>query len=107
MNSIPNRYSLKNQRHVGIDVGKSVLDIQIYELNLHWQAGNDSSGIKSLLTKLRCYKLTRVLVEATGGSERVVPVASITEWQRAHEILKSVPGIGDGVAFTCRVRFLS
>ncbi len=214
MNSIPNRYSLKNQRHVGIDVGKSVLDIHIYELNLHWQASNDSSGIKSLLTKLRRYKLTRVLVEATGGYERAVveacaarelpvivvqpiqvrqfaraqgvlaktdkidariiaefgvvmqpeirpisskkvryvrdllarkrqlneirtqelnrqhkapkaleathrrflktiekeiewvndrlqkAVASVGEWQRAHEILKSVPGIGDGVAFT-------
>ena len=27
-------------------------------------------------------------------------VADVTEWQRAREILQSVPGIGDGVAFT-------
>ena len=60
----------KNARHVGIDVGKSFLDIHIYELNLHWQAQNNASGIKALLAKLNRYKLTRILVEATGGYER-------------------------------------
>ena len=60
------------QRHVGIDVGKAFLDIFIYELELHWQVSNDAAGIKQLLTKLARYKLTRILVEATGGYERLI-----------------------------------
>ncbi|GGX48687.1 IS110 family transposase [Saccharospirillum salsuginis] len=72
MNSIPNRYSKKTQRHVGIDVGKSTFDVHIYELDVHWQSANDESGIKKLVSKLNRYKLTRVLVEATGGYERAL-----------------------------------
>ena len=60
------------QRHVGIDVGKSFLDVYIYELDQHWRVANASEGFKHLLSKLRRYKLTRILVEATGGYERQV-----------------------------------
>ena len=60
------------QRNIGIDVGKSSLDIYIYELEMHWQTENSTEGIKALLSKLRRYKLTRVLVEATGGYERAL-----------------------------------
>lgn len=59
-----------NERNVGIDVGKTYLDIHIFEVDLHWQAENNPEGIKQLLTKLSRYKLTRVLAEATGGYER-------------------------------------
>ena len=59
-------------RNVGIDVGKSTLDIAIVELNLYWQETNTPEGIKHLLTKISRYKLTRILVEATGGYERGV-----------------------------------
>jgi transposase len=63
--------SLRNkERHVGIDVGKSFLDIAIFELNSHWQVDNTPAGIKGLMAVLKRYKLTRVLVEATGGYER-------------------------------------
>ncbi len=63
--------NLRNtQRHVGIDVGKSCLDIFIFELDIHWQAENNPEAIKDLLKVLRRYKLTRILVEATGGYER-------------------------------------
>ena len=58
------------ERHVGIDVGKTYLDIFIYELDTHWQAENNTAGIKQLLARLNRYKLTRILVEATGGYER-------------------------------------
>lgn len=60
------------QRHIGIDVGKSYLDVYIYELERHWQAENNAEGIKALLSRLRRYKLSRVLVEATGGYERAL-----------------------------------
>ncbi|PCH52293.1 MAG: IS110 family transposase [Cellvibrionales bacterium] len=59
-----------NERHIGIDVGKSFLDIFIFELDMHWQADNTDGGIKQLVSVLKRYKLTRVLVEATGGYER-------------------------------------
>ena len=60
--------SLRNkERHIGIDVGKPFLDLYIFELDLHWQEENNPEGIKRLITALRRYKLTRVLVEATGG----------------------------------------
>lgn len=65
-------HSNSKERHVGIDVGKAFLDIFIYELNLHWQVENNVTGIKQLLNRLNRYKLTRILVEATGGYERLL-----------------------------------
>jgi len=58
------------ERNIGVDVGKSFLDIFIYELDLHWQETNDPAGIACLIRQLKRFKLTRVLVEATGGYER-------------------------------------
>jgi len=63
------------QRHVGIDVGKSTLDIFIYEKEVYFQVENNAAGIAQLIKKLKRYKLTRVLVEATGGYERAVAEA--------------------------------
>lgn len=58
------------ERNVGVDVGKSTLDIFILELDLHWQCDNSEEAIKALVTRLARYKLSRVVVEATGGYER-------------------------------------
>lgn len=58
------------ERHVGIDVGKGTLDIFIFELDKHWQVPNDACGIKEVVAQLNRFKLTRILVEATGGYER-------------------------------------
>ncbi|MDM3872690.1 IS110 family transposase [Porticoccus sp. W117] len=62
--------SRNSNRHVGIDIGKDTLDIYILELEKHWQEENSTEGIKRLLLTLSRYRLTRVLVEATGGYER-------------------------------------
>ncbi len=62
--------SRNNQRNVGIDVGKEFLDIAILELNTHSQVTNDEEGISGLAKHLKRYKLSRVVVEATGGYER-------------------------------------
>jgi transposase len=59
-----------NERNVGIDVGKETLDIAILELNTHWQTANNPQGIAELVKQLKRYKLSRVIVEATGGYER-------------------------------------
>ncbi len=67
------RANIRNsKRNIGIDVGKQFLDVHIYELDLHWQAENTAAGVKQLLTRLSRYKLSRILVEATGGYERLV-----------------------------------
>lgn len=58
------------KRNVGIDVGKSTLDIFILELKLHWQSENSDAAIKALVGRLARYKLSRIVVEATGGYER-------------------------------------
>jgi transposase len=63
------------ERNVGIDVGKDVLDIAILELDTHWQIKNDDTAIQELVRQLRRYRLTRVVVEATGGYERRVAEA--------------------------------
>jgi transposase len=56
-------------------VGKSTLDIFIYEKEEYFQVENNAAGIAQLIKKLKRYKLTRVLVEATGGYERAVAEA--------------------------------
>lgn len=65
-----NAHIKNTDRHVGIDVGKDMLDIYVYEIEKHWQAANTTEGIKTLIKQLNRYALTRVLVEATGGYER-------------------------------------
>ena len=59
-----------NDRNIGIDIGKDSLDIYVYELDTHWQESNSFEGIKRLLNRLKRFRLTRVLIEATGGYER-------------------------------------
>lgn len=61
---------ITQQRHVGIDVGKSFLDIHVLELGRHWQIHNVRDDISGLVKTLKRFSLTRVVVEATGGYER-------------------------------------
>lgn len=72
MKTTTNANSRKTLRNVGIDVGKSFLDIFIFELELHWQIPNTALDIRQLLVTLRRYKLARIVVEATGGYERAL-----------------------------------
>jgi transposase len=72
MSAITSDYSDPSGRNVGIDVGKAQLDISIHETGVHWQADNNAAGIRGLITQLRRYKLARVVVEATGGYERLL-----------------------------------
>lgn len=60
----------RSERNVGIDIGKSMLDVCIYEVDVYLQYPNNLDGIRELLKKLSRYKLNRILVEATGGYER-------------------------------------
>lgn len=64
--------NIKQQRNIGIDVGKTNLDIHILELDRSWRICNTDNDIKELIKSLRRFKLSRVIVEATGGYERRV-----------------------------------
>ena len=70
MKTTTNANTSVTERNVGVDVGKSTLDIFILELDLHWQCDNSEEAIKTLVTRLARYKLSRIVVEATGGYER-------------------------------------
>lgn len=70
MNTTTAAHIDRNERNIGIDIGKSMLDVCIFELDIYWQYPNTPEGIRELLKKLSRYKLTRILVEATGGYER-------------------------------------
>lgn len=56
----------KSSVNIGVDVGKSTLDICIHEKGLHWQEPNTSLGIASLLRRLSYYQIERIVMEATG-----------------------------------------
>lgn len=71
MNTMSKPQSQSKQRHVGVDVGKNTLDIYIYELDRHWQIENEDKAIRQLVSQLNRYKLSRIIVEATGGYERL------------------------------------
>ena len=55
--------------NVGVDIGKSFLDIYVYEKQLHWQEPNTQDGIKRILKRLAYYQVERLAMEATGRYE--------------------------------------
>jgi transposase len=59
----------KSVVNVGVDVGKSQLDICIHEKALFWQEENSIAGIKRLLKRLAYYQVERLAMEATGRYE--------------------------------------
>jgi transposase len=50
----------------GIDVGKWMLDVCIYEKGIHWQDENTPEGIVRILKRLSHYRVERLVMEATG-----------------------------------------
>lgn len=59
----------KSVVNVGVDVGKHVLDVCIYEKSIHWQDDNSAEGIKRILKRLSHYKVRRLVMESTGRYE--------------------------------------
>ena len=72
MNTSQIDYSKSNERHVGIDIGKTTLDVLVLEKDRHWQVDNSVEGVTALIKQLARFQLTRVVVEATGGYERTL-----------------------------------
>ena len=59
----------KSVVNVGVDVGKFLLDIYIYERAIHFQDENSAEGIKRILKRLSYYSIERLVMEATGRYE--------------------------------------
>jgi transposase len=53
---------------VGIDVGKSKLDVCLLERRLMLQVPNEERAIRALVSRLARYRLARIVIEATAGS---------------------------------------
>ena len=66
MNSINNQ----NEINVGVDTGKTQLDIYIRPLGIYFVVTNDESGIKEAIIEIKKHKVTRVVIEATGRLEQ-------------------------------------
>lgn len=84
-----------NEIFVGIDVGKTWLDIAIWGSEEMWQVSNDASGVDKIVDRLVQLAPTLVVVEATGGYEQLVAQGML---------LKDLPV---AVANPTRVRALS
>ncbi|NQV69303.1 MAG: IS110 family transposase [Pseudohongiella sp.] len=52
--------------NVGVDVGKALLDVSIYEKDIYFQVENTPEGISKLLGRLSRYHVQRLVMEATG-----------------------------------------
>ena len=68
-----------SQINVGIDVGKAQLDVHIHERDIHLTVENSAEGIRVLLARLNRYRLTRIVVEATGRYERLLADAALAK----------------------------
>jgi hypothetical protein len=64
--------------YVGIDVSKARLDVAVRPSGEAWQSPNDEAGIAALVDRLRSVEPrapTLIVLEATGGLERLVVAA--------------------------------
>ncbi|MEL0635661.1 IS110 family transposase [Marinomonas sp. TI.3.20] len=60
----------QNEINVGVDTGKTQLDIYIRPLDIYFTVTNNESGIKEAMKTLKKYPITRVIIEATGRLEQ-------------------------------------
>ena len=63
---------------IGIDVAKAQLDIAIRPSGERWAVPNDPSGVTPLVDQLQARHPTLIVLEATGGLERLVASALAT-----------------------------
>lgn len=60
----------QNEINIGVDTGKTQLDIYIRPLDIYFVVTNDEDGIKEAISKIKKHKVTRVVIEATGRLEQ-------------------------------------
>ena len=65
-----NAQNNQNEINVGVDTGKTQLDIYIRPLNTYFVVSNDEVGIKEAIKTIKKYTVTRIVIEATGRLEQ-------------------------------------
>ena len=65
-----NAQNNQNEINVGVDTGKTQLDIYIRPLDIYFVVSNDEVGIKEAIKTIKIYKVTRIVIEATGRLEQ-------------------------------------
>lgn len=60
---------------VGVDTGKTLLDIYIRPLDIYFSVTNDDDGIKKAIKEIKTYRPERIVIEATGRLEFAFAVA--------------------------------
>ena len=63
---------------VGIDVAKAQLDIALRPSGERWSVPNDTNGVTTLVERMQTLQPTLIVLEATGGLERIVTSALAT-----------------------------
>ena len=63
---------------VGIDVAKAQLDIALRLSGERWTVPNDTNGVTTLVERMQTLQPTLIVLEATGGLERLVTSALAT-----------------------------
>ena len=71
MNSEKNQ----NEINIGVDTGKTQLDIYIRPLDIFFSVSNDESGIKKAINQIKKHQPTRIVIEATGRLEHAFIMA--------------------------------
>ncbi|MEW8189674.1 MAG: IS110 family transposase [Candidatus Thiodiazotropha endolucinida] len=66
----------KSTVNVGVDVGKWMLDVHIYEKDIHWQDKNTPEGVSRILKRLAHYRVKRLVMEATGRYQLALAAAA-------------------------------
>ena len=60
----------------GIDVAKAQLDIALRPSGERWSVPNDTNGVMTLVDRMQTLQPTLIVLEATGGLERLVTSAA-------------------------------
>ena len=58
MNTTTATHINRSERNLGIDIGKTTLDVYLFELDIYAQFPNTPEGFKQLLRSFSRYKLT-------------------------------------------------
>ena len=75
MNNINNQ----NEINVGVDTGKTQLDIYIRPTDIYFTVSNDEKGINKAIKEIKKHKPTRIVIEATGRLEQAFIIACSKE----------------------------
>jgi len=62
----------QNKHFIGVDIAKATLEVAFDDTRKTASFGNDEAGIAALLAQLRAMPVALVLMEATGGYERLL-----------------------------------